>query len=55
MRNGTPLQGVYVFADGFCNFAIAYRQVDVGIDPYRGFALSPFGCAILRLHSAREG
>ena len=41
------------FADGSCNFAIARRRVDVGIDPYRGFALSPFGCAFLRLHSAQ--
>ena len=36
-----PYKTVCVFADGLCNFAIAYRRVDVGIDPYRHFSYSP--------------
>ena len=40
-----PYRTFYVFAENACNFAIAYRRVDVGIDPYGDFALSPFGCA----------
>ena len=29
-----PYRTFCVFADGACNFAIACRRVDVGIDPY---------------------
>ena len=37
-----PYRTFCVFADGGCNFAIASCRVDVGIDPYRDFARSPF-------------
>ena len=37
-----PLQDVVRCRRALCNFAIAYRRVDVGIDPYRRIALSPF-------------
>ena len=40
-RGVRPYKTVCVFADGLCNFAIAYRRVDVGIDPYRHFSYSP--------------
>ena len=46
-----PLQGVLRFRRTLCNFAIAHRRVDVGIDPYGQIALSPFavrfcGCTL---------
>ena len=37
-----PYRTFYVFADGVCNFAIAFCRVDVGIDPYGRYARSPF-------------
>ena len=37
-----PYRTFYGFADGMCNFVIAFRWVDVGIDPYGNLALSPF-------------
>ena len=37
-----PYRTFYVFAENACNFAIAYRRVDVGIDPYGRIALSLF-------------
>ena len=41
-RGVRPYRTLCVFADGVCNFAIAPCWVDVGIDPYGDFALSPF-------------
>ena len=46
-----PLQDVLRFRRTLCNFAIAHRRVDVGIDPYGQIALSPFavrfcGCTL---------
>ena len=37
-----PYRTFCVFADGFCNFAIAFCRGERGIDPYGDFALSPF-------------
>ena len=37
-----PLQNVLRFRRTSCNFVIAFCRVDVGIDPYGDFALSPF-------------
>ena len=37
-----PYRTFYGFADGMCNFVIACRRVDVGIDPYGDLTLSPF-------------
>ena len=37
-----PYRTLCVFAEGICNFAIAYCRVDVGIDPYGHIAGSPF-------------
>ena len=41
-RGVRPYRTFFVFADSSCNFAIASCRVDVGIDPYGDFALSPF-------------
>ena len=38
----SPLQNILQFRRTSRNFAIAHRRVDVGIDPYGDFALSPF-------------
>ena len=48
-----PLQNVVRFRPDACNFAIAYRRVDVGIDPYKRFTASRWcvcicGCMLLR-------
>ena len=37
-----PYRTFFVFAENACNFVIACRRVDVGIDPYGDFALLPF-------------
>ncbi len=39
-RGVRPYRTFYVAADGFCNFVIAHRRVDVGIDPYGRIALA---------------
>ena len=41
-RGVRPYRALCVVADGGCNFAVARRRVDVGIDPYGHIALSPF-------------
>ena len=37
-----PYRTLCLFAENACNFVIACRRVDVGIDPYRDFTRSPF-------------
>ena len=37
-----PYRTLCLFAENACNFVIACRRVDVGIDPYRDFTKSPF-------------
>ena len=37
-----PYRTLCLFAENACNFVIACRRVDVGIDPYRDFTGSPF-------------
>ena len=41
-RGVRPYKTFYVFAENAYNFAIAHCRVDVGIDPYGDFTLSPF-------------
>ena len=41
-RGVRPYRALCVVAGGACNFAIAYRRVDVGIDPYGRITLSSF-------------
>ena len=41
-RGVRPYRTFFVFADGACDFVIAHRRVDVGIDPYGHFMLSLF-------------
>ena len=41
-RGVRPYRTLCDFADGAYNFAIAHCRVDVGIDPYGDFTLSPF-------------
>ena len=36
-----PYRTFFGFADGLCNFAIAFCRGERGIDPYRDFALPP--------------
>ena len=41
-RGVRPYKALYGFAENACNFAIACRRVDVGIDPYGRITLLPF-------------
>ena len=36
-----PYRTLCVFADGVCNYIIAFCRVDVGIDPYEDITFSP--------------
>ena len=54
-RGVRPYRTLCGFADGLCNFAIAFCRGERGIDLYGDFCMAAVRCAFLVVRPAREG
>ena len=50
-----PYRTFFGFADGLCNFAIAFCRRERGIDLYGDFCMAAVRCSFLVVRPAREG